>query len=866
MLKEGRTRRTGRFPSESGSVFHFPSFAKPGSNRTGGSLGFRFRRVGWAAMFTLIFIACPSPSTEADRPFDPQPGVSSQFLTLAERVACTQAVYEVFQRRRESYMRRRWGRTPPPRPVRLHDLRRVVDEVLRWSVLLEERWGMHTGAAELTAEMKRMAKNSHSPGVLRELFTALDHDPYRVAECLVRPFLVTRWVHEKYAADPEIHGPLRDRARRFLAQLQGRGTLTEAWVAAWARGRKIRYTVTEWRRGPVDPNSLSPEILTLEPAEWSEGLKRLAVAFGRDPDTWSRRSGGDRIISLPTGVFSPLQEDETRFFSYIVWSHTSNRLRFGVLEWVKEPFSIWWERVRENYPRERFHADPPEGYHELPSLPAACSPQDSWNPTTLTGAPSARSYPSSVWTGAEVIVWGGYNGSHQNTGGRYYPAVDSWLPIETAGAPSGRSFHAVVWTGSEMIVWGGIAPSATDTGGRYDPVTDTWQSVSTTDAPSKRYRAQAVWTGNEMIVWGGWGCEDPPTCSSNDYLNTGGRYDPAADAWSPMSTTQAPAGRSYHTAVWTGSEMIVWGGLGCVDPPTCSGNGYLNTGGRYDPGADTWQATTLNGAPSPRRSHVAVWTGSAMLIWAGRDSANYFGDGFAYDPAGDGWTPMSNTGAPYGREYHTGVWTGSEMIVWGGYGCDNAACSRSNYQNTGGRYNPTTDSWTATTTAGAPVARRFHTASMTSEEMVVWGGSNGNYLNSGGRYCVLATTFPYPVPDGRWVSGNAMTAAKSGSAIHLTWDVSGCDDPTYNILYGVGSDLATYSLSGAQCDIGTSGEYDWDAPPVPPGEHFIWWVIVGTDGGATESSWGRDSNGGEMSSTPSGYCGVTDIDTTVNCP
>ena len=32
------------------------------------------------------------------------------------------------------------------------------------------------------------------------------------------------------------------------------------------------------------------------------------------------------------------------------------------------------------------------------------------------------------------------------------------------------------------------------------------------------------------------------------------------DSWIPTSTTNAPAARTAHTAVWTGSEMIVWGG------------------------------------------------------------------------------------------------------------------------------------------------------------------------------------------------------------------------------------------------------------------------------------------------------------------
>ena len=57
-----------------------------------------------------------------------------------------------------------------------------------------------------------------------------------------------------------------------------------------------------------------------------------------------------------------------------------------------------------------------------------------------------------------------------------------------------------------------------------------------------------------MIVWGGW---DPP----NNVFNTGGKYNPDTNSWTATSTTNAPTARYVHTAVWTGSEMIVWGGF-----------------------------------------------------------------------------------------------------------------------------------------------------------------------------------------------------------------------------------------------------------------------------------------------------------------
>ena len=92
------------------------------------------------------------------------------------------------------------------------------------------------------------------------------------------------------------------------------------------------------------------------------------------------------------------------------------------------------------------------------------------------------------------------------------------------------------------------------------------------------------------------------------YVNTGGSYDPSTDTWASTSTAGAPSARDYHTAVWTGSEMVVWGGS---DLPA----GYLNTGGRYDPSTDTWASTSTAGAPAARQEHTAVWTGSEMVVW-----------------------------------------------------------------------------------------------------------------------------------------------------------------------------------------------------------------------------------------------------------
>ncbi len=65
----------------------------------------------------------------------------------------------------------------------------------------------------------------------------------------------------------------------------------------------------------------------------------------------------------------------------------------------------------------------------------------------------------------------------------------------------------------------------------------------------------AVWTGRQVLVWGGYtGSFTTPVIPPH-----GVAYDPAADRWSalPMSPLH---GRNGPTAVWTGHQMIVWGG------------------------------------------------------------------------------------------------------------------------------------------------------------------------------------------------------------------------------------------------------------------------------------------------------------------
>ena len=67
-----------------------------------------------------------------------------------------------------------------------------------------------------------------------------------------------------------------------------------------------------------------------------------------------------------------------------------------------------------------------------------------------------------------------------------------------------------------------------------------------------------------MLVWGGG-------------LADGGLYDPSANSWSPLPLEGAPLSRYFHAGVWTGTELVIFGGTGAPPglPSLTLGDGAL---------------------------------------------------------------------------------------------------------------------------------------------------------------------------------------------------------------------------------------------------------------------------------------------------
>jgi hypothetical protein len=253
-----------------------------------------------------------------------------------------------------------------------------------------------------------------------------------------------------------------------------------------------------------------------------------------------------------------------------------------------------------------------------------------------------------------------------------------------------------------------------------------WTALPQASAPSPRYQHTAIWTGSKMIIWGGDVGGSPPV------TQTGAAYDPKARTWTPISMQGAPSPRHSHTAVWTGSKMLVWGGYGATD--------YAQEGGVYDPATDTWSPMSTAGQPGPRNYHSAVWAGARMVVWGGIDATNKaLGNGGMYDPGTDTWFEVNAAGKPAARFRHGAASTGTEMILWGGN-------DSFDWRNDGARFSPAASStgvWLATTPGtGAPSGRELATTEWTGKELLVWGGwFGGPYLSTGGLLDLASGTW-----------------------------------------------------------------------------------------------------------------------------
>ena len=320
-----------------------------------------------------------------------------------------------------------------------------------------------------------------------------------------------------------------------------------------------------------------------------------------------------------------------------------------------------------------------------------------------------------------------------------------WINVSTESAPLPLTGHSSVIGESvdgigSMYIWGGSPGKGiySAEGWVYVSAGDFWSRISPVDAPAGRKQHSAVWANGRMIIWGGLG--------QSGHLSDGGWYDHSKLSWENIAPVrrQDLSPRRSHSAVWTGSQMLIWGGRNEFN--------LLSDGMAFDPAEQSWTPISPDGSPSARHAHSVVWTGREMVVWGGQGVDGFLGDGVAYNPNDDSWRKIA--AGPKSRSGHSVIWTGSEMIIWGGTG--------TTVQGNGHRYDPTLDIWFELPIAGGPEARVGHTATWTGAEMVILGGTT-----SGGE---TATGYAYSPKKDKWRPLTTVGAPNARTGHSAVWD------------------------------------------------------------------------------------------------
>jgi hypothetical protein len=259
---------------------------------------------------------------------------------------------------------------------------------------------------------------------------------------------------------------------------------------------------------------------------------------------------------------------------------------------------------------------------------------NTWTPhANLYPLGQREDFAFGVWmpTTQEVLVWGGSTINcpcYHNDGAALDVKLGTWRIVAKSPLQPRDGFRppGAVWNGSRVVIYGGGSYGGDDytDAATYDPVTDTWEPIP--QSPQSGYTdlaSLAVGGSGELAAfWGGRLLNAYPA-------KDGAIWDDAANTWS--SIPAIPSGGIYDAhiegASWTtGPSFGLWGGLRFD-------NGFhlVDTGYTYDVAAKTWTELP-SGGPSARSGVVAVWTGTDVIVWGGEADDGLQSSGKIYRP------------------------------------------------------------------------------------------------------------------------------------------------------------------------------------------------------------------------------------------
>lgn len=281
-----------------------------------------------------------------------------------------------------------------------------------------------------------------------------------------------------------------------------------------------------------------------------------------------------------------------------------------------------------------------------------------------------------------MIVFGGavpIPGSGQVAafdGGVFDPVARQWSAIASVPWATPRDSHIVASTSGHLLVWSGYdGANFTNSGYSFDLAQGSWSAMTTTDAPSQRFAAVSATHQGEVFVWGG---------SGNAPTFDGGIFNPASNTWRTLiQSGDLPqgAGSSYISSnaaqfVDAGDYLILW-------------DWQQAQAWTYEIATGVWRKSTMQGRPQNAGfdgKPTLVWSGKELLFWGGNTQPLADGwptAGYGYNPSGDHWRTLETENSPGGRTQNASLAVGSSMMIWGG---DTYADGFVQQSSTGGLY------------------------------------------------------------------------------------------------------------------------------------------------------------------------------------
>jgi hypothetical protein len=325
---------------------------------------------------------------------------------------------------------------------------------------------------------------------------------------------------------------------------------------------------------------------------------------------------------------------------------------------------------------------------------------------------SGRTSAGAVWTGSEMIVWGGVTrtstgGQMDSDGAAYDPVANSWKTIAPAPAGlAGGGGQAAAWTGKDAVFWVGNSPDGPAGGAVYDPATDSWRSLPAGPL-GVREGYVSVWTGTRLLIMGG---------VAGDQLATpiGASVDPATGSWKPLKALDALTGFLPSGAVWDGTNVFVMGNQSQCPEQGSSCQTYRPRFVSYTPAGDTIRQISLTGVPVDKDTLGTLvptaWTPDHRVLFTSGGDAG--GAPVQYDPATNTWsTGPAPKCAPADPMFGQTAWIGDSLI---------APCGRQALQ-----VFFVTGHWMPFVTGPSPMNSRVGSVVVwTGKDLIAWSGSS----------------------------------------------------------------------------------------------------------------------------------------------